>query len=234
MKLLTFLMTVGEPTTYKALNLANNFLPEGKLVIYWNKSVAPEALNEGRLWNYSTHIITSMDNYGDMMNGFPVLYEDYDYILHLTGDTMLYTYSWDKYMEYITLDPMLGSIGSHTNTWKSGKKWKNKLTAFPDLAVLFSRKAVNAVGSYNVAFGAYGHAPLELQCRMRKAGFNIYTDSGLAWEAGGGHEGRSLFDPSEVKKLERQSKKVWDECVKKKLDYNWWDKDLGRYSKIKK
>lgn len=160
MDITIFMVTVGEPVTFEALESIKMYADNKryKIMIWYDacgRGVNLDFYN--RLKEYTDDVILSTQNQGlPKIFGYAMLYTDTPY-LFLTGSDTVFNPNFlsDMLEPFSTMDNV-GVVG------ECGRDLPDKYTVcknediIPDLAILIKKKVINEVGATSPSFKLYG------------------------------------------------------------------------------
>ena|SRR3990167_2146231 len=226
MDITIFLLTVGEKVTFEALDSIKKYATGKYKVMVWYDACSHNVDWDfyKKLEAYTNDIILSTQNQGlPKTFGYAFLYTDTPYVLLTGADTIYKEKFLDIYLEpFNTMDhvAVVGDCGHELPD-----KYTVNTSMIPDLGVLFSREAVNAVGAICPSFKLYGQEFSEWCNRAMAKGWKSVTCTGTATHKDDLNTGHVNIDNwndiynKNVQLVLKLKDKNWQ-------SYDWWRDDL--------
>lgn len=228
LKIVVFVTTVGEPSTFEVIrSFVDNTPVPFKLVAWYDacgRGVDRHFYDKLLLQCDDVILSTQQKGLAAVM-GFAALYLDYDYLIWTMADTPVYPDYFARISEALNEVPTAGAVGE---AWRPMVE-KYAVSDFDrgiDGVVCLKREAVEAAGSFSPSFNGKGPFHQELYRRMTRCGFDFVAIDGLCANGALTHEGRDA--DKNWHGLLHEDNLAWREINKADYKYKWWTKEMGK------
>jgi hypothetical protein len=226
MKLFVQFTIIGKQITFDAIDsFVRQVPPEIELVthahILKTKTVTDSYISA--ILKKVNHITLTNVNYGGHSGILPMVFFKYDWYCDLQDDAIFHDGAVSKYLDITGKDKRAGTIGGCSDATRTiiGEVRKNDDDFYPDMALWYNGKAIQQIGSFCPQFTPYGYQVIELQYRMRKAGWNIYLLKDVFDHEIEAHTGRDAIKNTDFVKLHEVNEGL---LIQKTLHTgNWWE-----------
>jgi len=152
--------------------------------------------------------------------GFSLLYLDFDYIVLSACDVVVREGWLDRYMRAFEIYPGAACAGQSWDNKADYKLW-TPARYCPDRVTMWSRDAINRLGSISPSFRLFGDGETELFYRAVHSGFEVVEVNDIVEELTIVHEGSALL-PNKQELVDRNIERLYRCSDRKFRDYNWW------------